>query len=317
MKIGILTFHRSRNYGAVLQCYGLATFLTELGHQVEVIDYCCVTIEDGLKLWNHNACIIKSILQFGFRYVKKIKFDYFISKKLPISNYKNLNAEQVKDIVKQYDCLITGSDQVWCEAITGGDSVYFLDFPDYKGNRIAYAASAGDNIALSKKAVKFIQNIGKVSVREEKLQSILRSERIEASLCCDPTLLLGAESYISFMRKRIIKGKYVFVFMIWESEKLLECGKKYAKENNLTLVTNKNNFLFLRHSAPEDFLSWIYYSECIFTNSFHGTAFSILFHKKFYSDTVKKDGTENRRIVDLLEKTGCRKCALSHSYNFL
>ena len=39
MKIGIITFHNALNAGAVLQAYALQTILTQLGHQVEFINY--------------------------------------------------------------------------------------------------------------------------------------------------------------------------------------------------------------------------------------------------------------------------------------
>ena len=38
MKIGILTFHRAHNYGAVLQTYGLQEYIKQLGHDVYIID---------------------------------------------------------------------------------------------------------------------------------------------------------------------------------------------------------------------------------------------------------------------------------------
>ena len=71
MKSGILTFHKSRNYGAVLQAYALCSVLNKLDVDTEIIDYSCQHIGEKLKLWNPSKNIIKSIVQFVFRLRKK------------------------------------------------------------------------------------------------------------------------------------------------------------------------------------------------------------------------------------------------------
>ena len=84
--------------------------------------------------------------------------------------------------------------------------------------------------------------------------------------------------------------------------------KKYAKrladEKGLRLISNKNDFSFILHPSPSDFLSWIYNAEYVVTDSFHGTVFSILFHKSFISYIRNKEGVPKKRIIGLLEKVG-------------
>lgn len=49
MKVGIITYHRAHNYGAVLQCYALQEVLKRMGHDTQIIDYRQPFIE---KLYN-------------------------------------------------------------------------------------------------------------------------------------------------------------------------------------------------------------------------------------------------------------------------
>lgn len=310
MKIGILTFHRSRNYGAILQAYGLTKTIKRLGNEIEIIDYACPPIDDSLRLWNKNSNILKSIKQFVFRYQKKRAFDGFTKRKLPLTRKRNISKDRMKKELNKYECIIVGSDQIWNTKITNNDQMYFINLPDLKLKRVAYAGSAGDNIILSSENIKSLKNFNSLSVRETKLQEYLFNFGIDSTVCCDPSLLLRSSDYIKLMSKRLCKKKYIFVFMIWESEKLLSFANLYAKEHGYKVISNKNCFDFFLHCKPEDFLSWIYHAECILTNSFHGTVFSLLFHKNFLSDINRPNGEVNERIKNILETANCNQCIL-------
>lgn len=302
MKIGILTFHNSRNYGAVLQAHALCSVIEELKHRVEIVNYRSVNIENNLKIWSPTRNLLKSILQSIFRYRKKRVFDSFEKNILKITR----NAIDKKDInneLNKYDAVIVGSDQVWNGNITTNDEVYFL--PNVMGKRIAYAASVGDTIDLSNHVVENIKKFDHVSVRESKLNKALLSYGIESCECCDPTILAGRECFENIVSKPNKKSGYVFVFMIWNSPTLLENARKFAKENGLKVINNKSSLEFFLHCKPEEFLSWIKNSSYVFTNSFHGTVFSLMFHKKFVSSICKNNGEQNLRIKELMTYVGC------------
>lgn len=309
MKSGILTFHRSRNYGAVLQAYALCSVLDDLGIESNIVDYKCDKIEESLKLWNPKGNKIKAILQFAFRYRKKKAFDSFNKKYLKDSKEKNIRNNSIIGVLNQYDAIVVGSDQVWCERITGDDRTYLLQGVETK--KIAYAASVGDIIDVSKNTLESIKTFDYVSVREEKFGEFLRNNKIENCVCCDPTVLAGVEYFEQIATPRINKEKYVFVFMIWNSQKLLNNAKKFAEANGLKLISSKSSFKFFLHCKPTEFLSWIKNAEYIFTNSFHGTVFSLLFHKKFMSSICKVSGEKNLRVQEFLTCLGCTNNILS------
>ena len=308
MKIGILTFHRSRNYGAVLQAYGLTQTLKKIENETEIIDYVCAPIENTLRLWNASTDMVRSVKQFIFRYQKKVAFDGFIRKRLPITQKKTIIKSDLSKELNRYDYLIVGSDQIWNTKITNNDEAYFLDVPGIKAKKIAYAGSAGDSISLEPRDLNRLKEFERISVRETKLDEYLKKQGIESTVCCDPSLLLTASDYMKIKSRKLSKKKYIFLFMIWESDKLISLANRYAQENGCVVISNKKCIDFFLHCRPEDFLSWIYHAECVLTNSFHGTVFSLLFHKKFISDISRPNGEVNERIQDILKTTNCTEC---------
>lgn len=206
MKIGILTFHRAINYGAVLQCYSLQEVLRQRGHQVEIIDYRISAIENQKKLISLQ--ILKSrkgviskiryLLKNLFIYVemrKAIKtFETFLSTRLFLSS----KVEDAKDL-STYDCIIFGSDQIWNPSLCGGfDPLFWGQFP--KGNTlfVSYAASLGEtkdlNDAQWNQVGERILVFDRISVRENSLKLAIENKfSIPVNCCLDPTLLINPD----------------------------------------------------------------------------------------------------------------------------
>lgn len=307
-KVGIITFHNSRNYGAVLQAYALQQKVSEEFRDVEIINYQNPEIAKVVKLWNYSGGgingLIRTFLAFMFRLRKKIAFDSFAKRFLNLSS--TVSVDTIADFSDRYDAVITGSDQVWNTGLTAGDLHYFLDFCNDKQFRIAYAASFGDRkMELSEDVKRAISKFDRITLREEDMVNDV-SECIGSTpeVCCDPALLLDAARWRSNCSKRHCPKKYVFLFMIDESDCIKKYAKRLADEKGLRLISNKNDFSFILHPSPSDFLSWIYNAEYVVTDSFHGTVFSILFHKSFISYIRNKEGVPKKRIIGLLEKVG-------------
>ena len=92
---------------------------------------------------------------------------------------------------------------------------------------------------------------------------------------------------------------------------MLTSAKKYAKENECDIIINKKSVEFILNNAPDHFLWWIENAEAVFTNSFHGTAFSIIFEKLLGADIILKNGKHNNRIEELLDSAGLKECIIS------
>lgn len=309
MKAGILTFHRSRNYGAVLQAYALCKVMNDLGVETELIDYKCLEIEKSLKLWVPQKNLIKSAMRFFFRYRKKRAFDSFGKNYFQMSREMGASSGEIIKNINQYNSVVVGSDQVWNTQITGEDNTYLL--AEAQCRKIAYAASAGDVVEIDESTLNYIAQFDYISVREKKLHDYLQEKGISSRVCCDPTILAGRECFEQIASPPIMKEKYVFVFMIWESDKLLKNAELFARKNGLKLVNNKNSIEFFLHSNPVEFLSWIKNAEFVITNSFHGTVLSMLFQKNFLSSVCKKGGNKNLRVYELLSNLDCLNNVIS------
>ena len=332
MKIGILTFHNAHNYGASLQAYALKTCVEQMGHEVAVINYRNPKIE-GQYPKQLRPKITKKVLnpknwkQFLYDTIRGIygqkawsgqweAFDRFITQKLLENETRLIHPEDFAGLGK--DAYLLGSDQIWSSFLTGTlDPVYFGKFK--KNERIiSYAASlANGKIAENEENAfqELLKNVDGISVREEKLADQLRKiTGREVATGVDPTLLLEERDYLDLMttEKRLPDGKlpteekYVFAYFVVEEKAVEECAKKVAKKMGLQLIelhyyhmpeiSEKNQFADF---GPGDFLAYIKNAEIVITNSFHGTVFSILFGKPFYS-VYKKNGRVDN-LLDFLE----------------
>lgn len=318
LKIGILTFHRAHNYGAVLQAYALQTHLKQMGHEAEIIDYRPAYIENAYSFWptltgKSLFRKIKSLIYFGLVAYKKLKrwrvFEEFINNRFCLSKkiYKAPFNENF-----DYDVYVLGSDQIWNPKITNGyDLVFtggFLVSP--KAKKIAYAASKeSENLNASAMAFfkKNLLNFEGVSVRESVLANLLQpltEKHIETVL--DPTLLVDCQIWYDMAKRPQVDCKYVLLYQMRDNSHAVRIAKHVAEqlgakvvhlEARLRLFPDKNSY---QNSSPEEFLGWIKSAECVITTSYHGVAFSIAFSKPFYTLRLN-DGADSRAASLLSE----------------
>ena len=142
--VGILTFHRAVNYGAVLQTYALQGALNDLKIENEVLDYRCPFIEAHYNPKPsvspiHVKHFFKEVTQMPIKKRARESFDLFLSKNIKMS--EKLEKNGLCSVAEKYDVIITGSDQVWNMAVTGEDTVYALDFAIKNVRKVSYAAS--------------------------------------------------------------------------------------------------------------------------------------------------------------------------------
>lgn len=322
MKIGILTFHRAENFGAVLQCLALSHYLEEIGHQVMILDYRCQAIEKQYKIVNWNLLkprriiwkrffpFFRDLLHYQYKKNRKKAYSSFRQKYLTITN----PIYCIEQVPKDLDIYITGSDQVWNGALTNGlDDFFWLNFPVNKNaKKFSFAASCETTgyrylEGNAKKIKEILTQYSKITVREEvlkkQLQSYCNINNIDVVI--DPTLLLPKEFYTHLVKKPL-EENYLLVYHLRDIKndgirKYWEC---IAKEKNLQIIEIHTNFNSQQTSnnkigvGPEELLSYLYYADYVFTNSFHATILSILFHNEFYS----VDDGQIARIKNILKK---------------
>ena len=303
MKIGILTFHRAINYGAVLQCYGLYETLKSMGHDVEVIDYRPECIEyyrrifPTFKISHANGVVMKlktiaiSLLNMPTIREANQRFDTFLNENFRFSKI----IRRPKEMPKELDIIFFGSDQIWSPQICYGfDSIYWGQFKHDGIRLITYAASLGGHNQLSpeewKTISRYLTAFERISVREKQLQADLESHLgIESELVVDPTILVNKEAFERITKQaESMPSNYVLVFAVAPTENLFGFAEEVATQTGseiVVLTANKLRKCKYRNVVPsvEEFLGWFKNAKCIVTVSFHGTVFSVLFRKDFYS----------------------------------
>lgn len=313
LSVGILTFHDALNYGAVLQAYALSEKYRELGADTKVINYVCKQIKKS----SDYKCIIKSrsfpkgLVVAIFRSNLITKFAKFKKKYLPLTE-QIVSRELLSQISSRFNIIVTGSDQVWNDNLTDGDSTFLLDIENYKGEKYSYAASFGyDRLpeSLIERYRMFLSKYSAISVREKSAENIVIKQ---LCLSCrqniDPTLLIKAEDWLKIAKFNKHKKGFVFLYLVPIQEEVIEYAKKFAYSKGLQLILGNRTLRFpkIKHAgayAPDEFIGYIHDADYVITNSFHGTAFSIIFKKKFTIFLNNPRGY-NIRSRDLLAKCG-------------
>ena len=311
MKIGILTFHRAHNYGAVLQAYALQEYLYSLNQKVEFIDYKNRKLLEVYRWFNYYRFktkrigrVLEEIKLLPYRKRRYEKFDFFINLKLNLSP-KNFD-------LMSYDMIIIGSDQVWNTSLTNGyDKMYWGNFIFRKDCKlISYAASMQDEIKEESKddIKKLLSRFSSISVRETSIAECLRSFVCkDVSVVLDPTLLLTKEQWGNLCHNRIVKEPYLLFYQVRKNDKAKSIAERVAKQLHLKLIhlsagIDLHNSVDVIDSGPIEFVNLFKYANFVVCTSFHGTVFSIIFNVPFYS-VLLNDGKDSR-AVDLLSKLG-------------
>lgn len=314
MKVGILTFHRAYNYGAILQAFALQKKISDLGYESEIIDYLSNEDRKEQKTFHIQSgkgikANIEKLIKDVYRIRKNRNFDSFMQSQMVISSvsYSTFSEMEKMDADSPYDCYIVGSDQVWNTNNNRRDKTFTLSFVNGNSRKCSYAASFG-NVKLDNEMLDLYQReLGKfrvLTVREESsIEQYDFLKTYNAKVVLDPTLLLDSSNYLNIASPNLVKKKYAFMYTIAKERNLRTFAQSFCKEHGLLLIDSKKSLQFFQKSDPRDFLSFIEHAEYVFTNSFHGTAFSIIMNKQFATE-VNTAKRLNNRSFDLLKKLG-------------
>lgn len=304
MRIKTLTTYNVYNYGASLQAYALMKFLQNKGHDVEIIDYQPEYLRRKYDYrWvNPESKMSKyALTRFVYRIMKflqrqttlkrKAAFDDFTDNMLRQTKVRYHDYSELKNNPPEADLYIVGSDQIWNVFYEAGrDDAFFLDFVR-KGKKASYAASFSYiNIDdENKKRIKrLLEDFTAVSVREYHGVNILKEMDIESEWVLDPVFLLSKEEWKNIMHPFNKKEKYLLVYDFEKNGTLKEFAIRYAKEHKLKIYSINDTYPLLyadknfNSAGPVGFLTMIYNCDAFVSNSFHGTAFSIMFNKPVF-----------------------------------
>lgn len=317
-KVGILTFQRAVNYGAVLQMYALQKKIQDYRCKAEIIDYNSEKISEGYRAFSikkiiHPRSFISSLVNYNKTNKRNHKFWKFkrnyMNFSLPVQRDKLASIDDI------YDCYIVGSDQIWNPDITGDDASYFLDFVVNNKKKYSYAASFGvakwpttSKLPLQ----QLLSQFNRISVREKTGADIVKSmlpNKKNIFVNLDPVFLLEKSDWQSFVQiNGTENASYLFVYTVGVPQKVYAFAQKLAEEKNLKIVNlrytkslrNKQTKIgkVIYDASPDEFVSYIANAACVVTNSFHATAFSVIFNKDIY---VEMPQGLSSRIQDLFQ----------------
>lgn len=335
MKVGILTlFHGNDNWGGVLQGYALKTLIESIRQdvQVDLLIYRGSNIVYSNKLQQMMQYSPIDIIQKGVkRFAGKQNCKKMLENRHELfrafmeeytTNRKIYNDETLIDAAVEYDCLISGSDQVWNPNV--GWAGFFQQMVSDECRKIAYAASiARADLSEHERNVMLplIERFDAVSVREKTAKDFLEkysSGGLKVEETLDPVLMLSKEDWTGVANRssKVFDGRYAVAFFFSESSRYRKQISEYCKEHDLELKfipfargeyiasDKKGEAERIFDLGPYEFVQLIQNAQCVFTDSFHGAVFSIVFQKPFcvFERDKKNKVSKNSRIYDLLGK---------------
>ena len=322
MKIDIVTLHRAQNYGSVLQAFALQKQIEKLGHQAYILDYyperytnkgLLKRLKNKSSRFNNPLVLLIAKLLIYPSYLKKgIQFNKFM-------HYLNLEKpsfatnEEGMGRFTDADAYCAGSDQIWNSHWNEGvEKALFLDFVPKGKLCLSYAASIGlSNIPANEidETKLLLDKFEFLSLREDKGVELVRElGRTDAVQCLDPTLLMSKEEW-SLYADDSYKGKeYVLTYNLHHDPEIDKCAKAIASKYHLQIRNISYNWHdIVRHGhldwcpTVEGFLGLIKNAKYVVADSFHATAFSIIFEKPFVVITPEVASSRLSSLLKMLE----------------
>ncbi|MBQ4514734.1 MAG: polysaccharide pyruvyl transferase family protein [Anaerolineaceae bacterium] len=318
-KAAIITYHFANNYGAILQCYALQHAISNIGHQCEVVNFVSEKQEDNNSLYRKYGLKnqIKNILLLPFhtqRLMREKRIHKFLKEHLSLSpRIKTIEELEAYITANDFNYLFSGSDQVWNPMVDDFNQAFFYPFKT-TAKKIGYAVSIGKaSASVLFPYKKWIREFETITVREETSISVvseLAGKQVKPIV--DPVFLLSAEEWKTIIRDEINQNKYVVAYFVKtdDLDRKVKGAEEIANRMNCKLIiispriTKYNlNKTVISDAGPLEFLSLLKNSQFVYTDSFHGTVFSIILNKQFSTIERLEDSNDSRK-TDILKKVG-------------
>ena len=324
MKIGLCACFDTFNYGSELQSFATIQILKEFSNDIELIKYKkkktptfilsslprlfdSSFVKRRLKIYKNS---IDRFIYKDYSYITANRNKYF--KRFIEDNFNQYvdvcyGYSELKDKSKKYDTIIVGSDQLWLPSGMASNFYNLLFVPD-DIKKISYATSFGvSSIPDSKKESTrvYLNRIDYISVREGAGKRIVDNLiGNKATVVLDPTLMLNSEQWDNYIGDRIIQEDYIFCYFLGNNAYYRNVINNFAKKHSLRVYNLahideyvKSDCLFsnVQNTGPFEFVNLIKHAKYIFTDSFHGTVFSIIYKKNFLVFNRFSDSDSNSR----------------------
>ncbi len=334
-KISLITLQYINNYGSVLQTYASQEYLKKFGCFVEIVNYTRENCRfDNLKksmyeYYKQKGCFFRLPL-VGYlltnRWEKLYKarnevFEDFRQKYICLGrDYSSFQDLLNNPPIADFYCV--GSDQVWNFLYNDGVlPEYFLSYAPEGRIKFTLASSLGveciDSPNIRSLIKQYLEEFSLITVREKSAEQILKSlECKNVHQILDPTLLLDKNNWKQKFNLQVeISFPYILVYQLNPCKDMIEFARTISQKKKCQLIIISNNIrlsvseaIIISNPPVVQFLNLILNAECIVTDSFHGTAFSLNLNKDFFSWLPEKYST---RLTSILELTGLSERAFT------
>lgn len=319
-KIGIITLTDNLNIGNRLQNYAVQTYLeSKYDVRCETLGYSykCMELDKSQTMKQNMKLFLKPFLGIFFKRFKNDTIAFVFNRNMhnsKLSFYRGYNKDNIS---KKYDCFVVGSDQIWNPYLIQDYEINFLTFiPSNK--KICFSPSIAVDRIPDDKLEQFkngLLSFDSISVREEQGAALVNEiTGKKAIVTIDPTLSLEKEQWIRFCgKKRKKKNEYVVVYILGDiSNEIKNEVETFSKSRSCEVVyiSIKGNF------NPKLFVNLIRFATIVFTDSFHGSVFSLIFNRPLVIYERKdKNVSMNSRLLSLTNTFKLQKCLRSNLKN--
>ena len=321
MRIKTITCHNVYNLGASLQAYALAAYLQGQGHEVQIIDYQPLYLRHYRLAGVPNPRYDKPFLREAYQIAKfpgrlydrftskrKKAFDRFTAEYLPVTQTTYSDITSLQANPPEAGLYIAGSDQIWNPLFRNGkDPAFFLDFVPEGKRRISYAASFAVERLEKQDADRmkpWLERLDAVSVRESSGVSLLAEMGVKGIQVVDPVFLLTKDAWEKIAVLPPMQD-YILVYDFDNNPKVKEIAQAVSRQTGKKIVSlfpvDWADELWV-DAGPCEFLGAVQNAGIVLSNSFHATAFSLIFGKDFY--VINRTEGINARMKDLVGDLG-------------
>ena len=321
MVIKTITCHDVYNVGASLQAYALVTYLNSMGHDAEIINY----KPDYLR---HYTLFGSVSGRYDYPFVRQLfhiaklpgrikeknskrkkEYDYFTQKYLPVTDTEYSSNSELQKNPPVADVFFAGSDQIWNTIFPNGkDPAFYLDFVSDGAVKASYAASFATQTIeknVEEKVKQWLSRLDFISVRESSGVRIIQDLGLKATQVLDPVFLLDTNAWLKIEKDLALNEPYILFYDFDGSKSMSDFAIKLARKKQCRIYSILPSAIADRcfaHEGPAAFICLIRNAELVVSNSFHATAFSIIFKKQFF--VFKRTESINTRMTDLVEGLG-------------
>lgn len=325
-KIGIITWHYYNNFGSTLQSYALQTTIEKLGYKAEIINYRNKSFgQESIIKKTLKYSIARIIKLINGKFGERFLYPFLVFRKKQLNETKVIyDYDKLNKIADNYQTIICGSDQIWAPNVF--NPIYMINFAEGKKiKKVSYAASVGLNYIPSKLQDTYkelLSDFYAISVREEVGMLLLKDKcEIDSTVVLDPTFLLDRYEYQKLQQPvKGIEQPFIFCYFLNKEHQYREQVEIYAKNKGYSIIgysvkeDDSSWMTLLKKIGPSEFLWLVENSSIVFTDSYHGTIFSLIFNKKFWTferfnlnDTIN----QNSRIYQLSKVFGIEQRILN------